>query len=398
MNFNYDVCVVGAGPVGSTISYYLSLKGLSVALLDKKTRIGYPLQCAGILSSHIKDYNELPENLIINKVRGAFLHSPNQILKVKKSGDAAYVIDRVAYDQFLLKRAVDSGVELINQKAIDFDIDKGLTMLQDNHVIKSRIIVGCDGYNSNLSNHMGNSQSNYAASQMLVEITSDEINSFRKSDAPNIKGYVDAGMFDNILPGFFWIIPTVDDLYRVGLFSNDSHKKQDLILWNFLKDNFKFEIIEKYKGFIPMFNKDNKMVKSRAILIGDAAGQIKPTSGGGLLIAFDACKFASEYIFEAIEKDDLSILGKYHEEFMNRYKKEFSYQIKVQKTLHLLSDDDLDYLFLKLKENDGEELISEYGDMDNQSRLVKESIKRGLVFKVLPSFLFKNVVKIFGFR
>ena len=53
-------------------------------------------------------------------------------------------------------------------------------------------------------------------------------------------------------------------------------------------------------------------------------------------------------------------------------------------------------LFVKLKENDGEKLISEYGDMDTQSVLIKESIKRGLAFKVIPSFLFKKVGKIFG--
>ena len=64
----------------------------------------------------------------------------------------------------------------------------------------------------------------------------------------------------------------------------------------------------------------------------------------------------------------------------------------------MLSNDDLDYLFLKLKENDCENLISSYGDMDNQSVLVKEFIKRGLIFKIIPTFLFKKVTKIFGFR
>ena len=124
MNFDYDVCVIGAGPVGSTIAYYLSLKGLSVALLDKKTKIGYPLQCAGILSNHIEGINELPEDVILISVIGAFLHTQNHTLAVGKDEVAAYVIDRVEYDQFLLNRALDNGVELITQKAIDFDIDK----------------------------------------------------------------------------------------------------------------------------------------------------------------------------------------------------------------------------------------------------------------------------------
>ena len=70
MNFDFDVVVVGAGPVGSTIAYYLSNYGLDVAIIDKKKQIGYPLQCAGILSKHIFELNELPEDVILNEVKG----------------------------------------------------------------------------------------------------------------------------------------------------------------------------------------------------------------------------------------------------------------------------------------------------------------------------------------
>ena len=396
MNSDYDVVVVGAGPVGSTIAFYLSKKDLSVCLIDKKRQIGYPLQCAGILSNHIFDLNELPENLILNKVKGAFLHTNNHVLNVEKDYDVAYIIDRIAYDEYLFNRALESGVEFINQKAIDYDLDEGIVFLQNDTQIKSKVIVGCEGYNSVLSNQMGNTQSNFNASQMLVEISNEDISKFRNAKGNN-EIYVDTYLREDILPGFLWIIPIGENLYRIGLFSNESHKKQDLILNDFLNDNFKFVIKEKYKGFIPIFNEKNKLICKRGILIGDAAGQVKPTSGGGLLIAFDACKIASENIFKSIQKDDLNYLKEYQEEFLEKYLKEFKYQFKVHKTLNMLSNDDLDYLFIKLKENDCEELISNYGDMDNQSVLIKEFIKRGLIFKIIPKFLFKKVTNIFGF-
>lgn len=395
MNLDFDVCVVGAGPVGSTVSYYLSLKGLSVVLLDKKSKIGYPLQCAGILSNHIEGLNELPDDVIVNSVDGAFLHSSNSILNIERD-NVAYIIDRVAYDHFLLKRAIDSGVKLINQKATDFDFDNGLTVLQNNQVIKSKIIVGCDGHNSEVSKKMGNVQDNYYASQFLVKISEEEINSFRNSNK-SVDKFVDVYILEDTLPGFVWFIPVENDLYRVGLFSNGGHKEQNDLLIDFLDKYFEFEIIEKYKGFIPIFNKNNKLIESRAILLGDAAGQIKPTSGGGLLIAFDACRFASDHIYEAISNDDLSLLNQYSQEFMDKYQNELCYQLKIQETFNHLSNEDFNYLFLKIKENDGENLISEYGDMDNQSILVKEFIKRGLMIKIIPSFLIKKVVNIFGF-
>ena len=397
MNFDYDAVVVGAGPVGSTISYYLTNNGLNVLLIEKKKQIGYPLQCAGILSKHIFDHNELPDEVILNTVNGAFLHTQNHILNVKKDENVAYIIDRIAYDEFLLKRAQDAGVEIINQQAIDFDIEKGITYLSNGNEIRSKIIIGCDGYNSGLSSAMGNQQSNFNASQMLVEISENDMLKFRDSNE-HVNNYVDTCLMEDILPGFLWIIPLKNNKYRIGLFSNHSHKMQDKILTDFLSENFEFEIEEKYKGFIPIFDGQNYIVKNRAVLIGDAGGQIKPTSGGGLLIAFEACKIASKYITKSVEEDNISILNEYQKDFNKKFKKEFGYQFKVQKTLHLLSDSDLDYLFRKLRDNDGEYLISEYGDMDTQSTLVKEFIKRGLIFKIIPTFLFKKVINIFGFR
>ena len=397
MNFDFDVVIVGAGPVGSTIAFYLCSNGLNVAIFDKKKQIGYPLQCAGILSKHIFDTNELPDEVVLNVVRGAFLHTQNHILSVKKDESVAYVIDRIAYDEFLLNRAIENGAKFINQKVIEVDGENGITLLSNNQKVKSKVIIGCDGYNSLLSKSMGNSQNNFPASQMLVKIDDDSMKLFRNS-GENVENYVDTYLLNDILPGFLWVIPLKDDYYRVGLFSNQDHKIQDDVLKNVLDNNFEYEIIEKYKGFIPIFDDKNKLVENRLLLIGDAASQVKPTSGGGLLIAFDACRMASKFVSEAIGNDDMGILRGYEKEFMKEYQKEFNYQFKVQKTLDLLSDEDLDYLFSKLRENDCERLISEYGDMDTQSRLVKEFIKRGLIFKIVPSFLFKKVIKIFGFR
>lgn len=397
MNFQYDVAIVGGGPVGSTLAYQLSSKGLSVCIIEKKKEVGYPLQCAGIVSSHINQLNEIPKNLILNKIKGAFLHSPNHILKVEKEEDVAYVMDRVGYDQYLFNKAIKNNVKLINQKAVSFDLERGEVFLNNDEKISSKIIVGSDGYYSQVSKAMGNNNDFFKASQYLVKFNNDDIREFRKSDI-EIDEYVDTCAFSKVFPGFIWIIPSQDNLYRVGLFSNLDYKEQKETLNEFLKTNFnEYEVIERYSGAIPIFDENNILVKNRGLLIGDAACQIKPTSGGGLLLGFDACRIASEYIEKAIKKDDVSILGKYSKNFYEKYLKEFNYQLKVQKTLTILSDDDLDYLFNKLKENNCEEIISKYGDMDKQSLLIKEFIKRGLIFKIIPSFFFKKVSKIFNF-
>ena len=396
MNYDYDIIIVGAGPVGSTIAYYLLQNKLNVAIVDKKKQIGLPLQCAGILSKHIFEVNQLPEDVILNTVKGAFLHTNSNVLNVEKQENVAYIIDRIKYDQYLFNKAINENADFINQKVSDVDAEKGTVYFSNNSFITSKIIIGCDGYNSVLSSVIGNTQQNYSASQMLVRINDDYMQNFRNSKKI-VNDYVDTYLDEDLLPGFLWCIPLNDNFYRIGLFSHLSHKKQDKILINFLNSNFEYELIEKYKGFIPIFDKKNQLVKDRVLLIGDAASQIKPTSGGGLIIAFNSCKIACKYITDAINNDDITILKGYQDEFNKKYLKEFNYQFKVQKTLNLLTNNDLDYFFKKLKENGCEKLISKYGDMDNQSELVKEFIKRGLIFKIMPKFLFKKIINIFGF-
>ena len=93
----------------------------------------------------------------------------------------------------------------------------------------------------------------------------------------------------------------------------------------------------------------------------------------------------------------VNFLKEYEKKFKKKYSKELSYQIKVQKTIENLSDEDLDYMFTKLKEKNAEEIISKYGDMDKQSVLVKEFIKRGLIFSIIPKVFFRKLVSIWKF-
>ena len=270
--------------------------------------------------------------------------------------------------------------------------------------IRSKIIVGADGPLSIVSSAFGNDFDYFCASQYLVKIEEDN----------NKMSFVDLYAYGDLFPGFIWQIPVSKNIFRIGLFSNHDYKRQNEILDDFLENDFKYddyEIIEKYKGKIPIYSKENKLFKNRALIIGDAASQVKPTTGGGLLIGFEAVGMAKKAIVKALISEDFNSLNlekethddkeilqdclkSYQEDFEERFIKEFSYQFKVQKTLCTLSDDDLDYFFEKLKEKEADKLISEYGDMDNQSILVKEFLKRGLVLTLLPAIHKRELAKI----
>ena len=408
MSFDYDVTIIGAGPIGSTLAYELAKEDINVCLIDKKKVIGLPLQCAGIINKRVLDVNQFPDELILNKAKGAVLHSKNHSLTVSKEEDQAIIIDRVALDQFLYNRAIENGVDsYLSSKVLAIDDVEGKVSFQNESTeksIKSKIIVGADGPLSIVSSAFGNDFDYYCASQYLVKIEEDN----------NQMSFVDLYAYGDLFPGFIWQIPVSENIFRIGLFSNYDYKRQNEILNDFLMNEFQYEnyeIIEKYKGKIPIYSKENKLFKNRALIIGDAASQIKPTTGGGLLIGFEAVKMAKKAIVNALDSEDLNSLNleketyddnkilqdclkSYQEDFEERFIKEFSYQFKVQKTLCTLSDDDLDYFFEKLKEKEADKLISEYGDMDNQSILVKEFLKRGLVLSLLPAIHKKELAKI----
>ena len=399
MDFDYDVTIIGAGPIGSTLAYELAKSNIKVCLIDKKKVIGLPLQCAGIVNKRILDYNHIPNELILNKVKGAHLHSKNHSLTVSKDDYQAYIIDRVAYDQFLYKRAIENGADsFLSSKVISIDDLEGKVTFQNDSnelTIRSKVIVGADGPLSLVSSAIGNDFNHFCASQYLVKV--DEIDEM---------SFVDLYAYGDLFPGFIWSIPAYKNIFRIGLFSNHDYKEQSEILDNFLRDDFKYadyELIEKYKGKIPIYKKENNLYKNRVLIIGDAASQVKPTTGGGLLIGFEAVQMAKKSIInyldsQGFDDDDKEILQNsfrdYQKSFEKRFLNEFNIQFKVQKTLSTLSDDDLDYFFLKLKEKDADKLISEYGDMDNQSILVKEFLKRGLIFSLLPAIHKKELAKI----
>ncbi len=385
---NYDIAIVGAGPVGSTFARYMAEKGLKVAIFEKKKEIGVPLQCAGLLGKKIKDVNVLPDEVILNKIYGACLYSPSStmISMRKKEEPLAYVLDRVAYDKYLAQLAVDKGAELfLNHRAEKIDIENGEIYFKDKK-ISAEIIVGADGHSSIVSKAFDNAFKSVHASQYLIDTGE---NTFKED-------YFQVYVNSKISPGFLWVIPLSESTARVGLFADFDYKELSEILNEFLKNNEELrdaKILKKYHGRIPIYDPKKDIVKNRAILIGDAASQVKPTTSGGLIIGFNCAKIAAEVVYEAISSHDIDILKNYQKRYRKMYNNELKMQLKVQNTYESLDNNSLDSVILKLKEKEVGKIVSEYGDLDSQAPLMIKLIKSGIIFSVLPKLLSR---KIFG--
>ncbi len=385
---NYDIAVVGAGPVGSTFARYMAEEGFKVGIMERKNKVGVPLQCAGLVGKKIKKLNTVPDEFILNRVYGAYLHSPSgTVLCVSKKEPEAYVLDRIAYDKFLAELAVDKGAELLLNHRVDHvDIKTGDIYLKnhENKKISADVIVGADGYASSVSNELNPPSKTVQAAQYLVDTGVDVF------DRDYVHLYVDS----RISPGFLWIIPVSDSRVRIGLFAESSYQDLTKILNEFLGSDEKFKdalILKKYQGFIPVYDPKKKIFKDRSIILGDAASQVKPTTGGGLIMGFQCAKIAAAAASNALHSQNIQLLGDYKKEYMKEYKSELRMQLEIQKIFGSMTNEDLDKMFLKLKEGGAEAMISKYGDMDTQSPLIKEMLKSGLLFSILPGMLSRRI-------
>lgn len=381
---NYDVAVVGAGPVGSTFARIMAEKGFEVAILEKKKEIGVPLQCAGLVGKRIKEVNVLPNEFIINPVHGGFLHSPEDtVLSVSKGKPEAYVLDRVKYDQFLAHLAEDSGAEiLLNHGVEKIDSVNGVINLKNKEKTKisAGVVVGADGHSSIVSSTFNPLAESFQAAQYLIDVGE------KRFQTNFVHLYVDS----RVSPGFLWVIPLSESTARVGLFADANYQQLTIILNELLNKRSELRgatILKKYYGVIPRHDPHKQLVKDRVILLGDAASQVKPTTGGGLIMGFTSAEIASRAVSKALEVDNVEILTDYNKQYQERFKKELKVQLMVHKIFKSLNDDNLEYMFQKLKQEGAEDIISHYGDIDTQSTLVKEMFKRGIIFSILPKLL-----------
>lgn len=370
---DYDIIVVGAGPIGSTYAYKMAKKGYNVAMYDMKNRIGQPLQCAGLVSTNIDKTRNLPDEFIDNKLKGANLISPDKTqIQVSKDETSAYVIDRVLYDKYLVNRAEDAGVDMYYATRV-VDVDINNTMIKTEHdTYSSDIICVSCGPNSSTSKKMNPNiiDESFLAMQYIIKTQNTNTN------------YLNLHIDTNTLPGFIWRIPVSPFESRLGLFTTGSYQHAAKILNQYLET--KDTIAEKVYGLIPKFNPKKKIVKNNTFLIGDAASQVKPTTGGGLIAGFNITDIAVENTDLMLKNQDNNYLKKYETDYHTLYDNEFKTQQNVQKIMKDLTEDDFNYMFKILRQYNVDEIISQYGDMDNQTQLLKQLIKSGIIFKLVP--------------
>ncbi len=349
----FDFAIIGGGPAGSMAAWQLAKLGYSVAVFEEHRSIGLPVRCAGLVSEHvIKMHNEG----IINEIKGAVVIFPDG-KEVVIGGDRihAFVIDRHIFDKSLAEAAMAEGVEYFLGRKVKKILEKEYFEIEE---IKARYVIGCDGPNSMVAK-----QFNMGSIKFF-----NAIQGYGKYEMDS--EYVKIFLSNEIAPGFFaWIVPA--DRARIGL---ATLKKNVRSYFNSFLKKIDAEVEEITAGLIPFGLR--KLAAKKVALAGDAAGQVKATSGGGIYAALMAGTILAKHAenFEEYEK-----------EYMRSVGKELKKCILMRKVLNKIGDRKLNKMANVIEENI--DLINKYGDIDYPSLVAKEILKRHPLKTIIKLFI-----------
>ena len=381
----YDVMVVGAGPVGCFVASEIAKEQYKVALIEEHVHVGLPLQCAGLITPRVFETFKIPsQNIVQNEIYGANIHSPSgDVLSVGGGKLHAFAIDRPQFDAKLASQAMNTGVSLftgtrvISAKKTDNTIVLNAKQSNTQMQLAGNLIVGADGPHSFIRKTF-----NFPEPKEMLKGIGAEI-----TDANLDSRFVEIFLGNDIAPGFFaWIIPINKNgtKARIGLCVTSqaphqikhyfSHFLNHPLTAQYLRDAV---ITTPIAGSIPL-GAPKKTVCDHVMLVGDAAAQVKPTSGGGIYTGLLSARCCAGAATDALQQKSFTekTLSQYHKKWTDEIGKELQLGMMFRKIFTNLRDNDMDAYIKKLNNEKTIEIINTYGDIDYPSHLIKPLVKK----------------------
>jgi len=328
---NYDILVVGGGPIGSTAARFAAKNGVEdVLVIEKRQEIGSPVRCAEGVSLSWLDELEIDESraedFIKWKVKGAKLYSPdgkNMTIGKEIAGDeVGAVVERDIFDKEMAVLAGEEGVDFMLKTAATDVIKKDgkivgveAKRMGEKFEIKADLVIGADGFESQIGRWAG----------LYEPVSSKDIMTcfqYRMANIDFEEDYTHFYLGTAAPGGYVWIFPKGRDKANVGLGIQltqlDGGKTAKDYLDEFIDSHEglkKGQALDMVAGGVEVQSPLESVTMDGMILVGDAARVVDPITGGGIANGMKQAKIAGEEVAKAIKQ------GRTDEDFFDGYEK-----------------------------------------------------------------------------
>lgn len=395
-----DIIVVGGGPCGSYSAYTAAKLGAEVMVFEEHEEIGVPKHCAGHLNiSSLRRLGlRVPRGAVENEIRGAVFISPSgKQFVLRCHAPVTYVVNRELFDKHLFDLALKSGVHyglksrvkslLFDSGSVNGVVLKGEGGSRER--VEANVVVDAEGCSSKLLKKTG---LHGLKGSMMVKGIQAEVDSVEGTEEDMVEVYLG----NKVAPGFFaWIIPRNDGSAKVGL-ATESGDPRDYLRRFMEKHPVASEKLKKsrttYTSFhpIPLAGPIPKTFSDGFLVVGDAASQVKSTTGGGVIFGLTCARIAGEVAYEAVKMQDFSeaFLSRYQSRWKRLVGFDLAAMLRMRRMLNSLSDSRIDGMIDLCRKLGVDSVLEKVGDLDFQGRSLIPMIKYPGTVAVISYFLF----------
>jgi digeranylgeranylglycerophospholipid reductase len=377
-----DVIIIGGGPSGLHAARCLSSDGFEVEVLEEHSLAGEPVHCTGIVSPDIFEEFALGPAASLNELHRIRFFSPKgHMIRYQTENVEAIVLDRTAFDQSLLKLACARGAQVRpDTKAERIEIlESGVTVhCSDGIKRKARACILATGSSYMLHRDLGIGFPPVFLNCAQIELPA------------NCPGEVEIHLGGTVAPkGFGWVVPVTrpeGTFARIGLMcdGNAAAYLNEFLLrlsaWGISLDSVPVPK-QRMLPLAPI----RKAYGNRFLVAGDAAGFVKPTTGGGIYYGMISAGIAADVLAGALHRGRLeeSALALYQKQWQQRLMEEMEAQLTLRLLLQRLTDEELENIF-DLWATDGlMPLIRKSATLNHHRKLILAIIKYPAMRKIL---------------
>lgn len=346
MKSEYDIIVVGAGPAGSMAARFAAEKGVSVLMLEKDRDVGYPVRCGEAISkAGVEEFIPSDDKWIAARIRKFSFNAPDGTEVIIEFSDAGYVLERRIFDYELARTAAEAGAEILTRAYVNgllFDSDGKVCGVKyefngEQKELKAKVVIAADGVESRVGRWAGlKTHIDFRDMESAVQITAANI----PVDQSTLYFYFGKDVAPN---GYFWIFPKGHNKANIGLGVSGligKKKSAQSFLDDFMNKHYpNAPILTKIAGGVPCSITLEKISAPGIMLVGDAARQVNPLSGGGIASGMIGGSIAGRIAAEAVKMNKLDHILSYDKAWHDRLGKRHEIFNRIKEGIYNFSDE-----------------------------------------------------------